>query len=111
MLRIRNQFQEAFDPAPQEFSTVVPHKSVPQEFPTRVSPARSITQDCPTRVSDNVWPFVFECVCAFGFVGSMLFCFPSPPAVLPQCFGHKDPKGQPPCMLLLLLLLLIRKHK
>ena len=30
------------------------------------------TQEYPTRVSNNVWPFVLECVCAFGFVGSFL---------------------------------------
>ena len=33
---------------------------------------KSVRQD-PTRVLNNVWLFVFECVCAFGFVSSILF--------------------------------------
>ena len=35
---------------PQEFPTRVSHKSVPQECPTRV-PYKSVPQECPTRVS------------------------------------------------------------
>ena len=35
-------------------------------------PQECLLQECPTRVSNNVWPFVFGCMCAFGFVDSML---------------------------------------
>lgn len=34
---------------------------------------RQQSGECPTRVSKTDWPFVFECVCAFCFVGSISF--------------------------------------
>ena len=57
------------------------HESVPQECSIRASPQecptkvrhKSVLQKYATRVSNNGWPFVFECVCAFGFVGCILF--------------------------------------
>ena len=79
----------------QECPTRVSYKSVPQECPTRVSVTQGVPQECtrvshkcsrqecvlqecptrvsPTRVSTIVWPFVFEYVFAFGFVGSIFF--------------------------------------
>ena len=83
----------------QECPTRVPNNSVPQECPTRVGVLQecpNAPHKCPTRVSyksvpqeclqehrlqqvltraNNAWPFVFDCVCAFGFVGSILFSF------------------------------------
>ena len=46
------------------------YKSVPQEFPTRVT-HKSVLQECPTRVSFG--HISFSSVFAFGFVGSILF--------------------------------------
>ena len=59
---------------PKEFPTRVSYKSVPQECPTRVahkSVLQSVPQECPTRVSFG--HISFSIVFAFGFVGSILF--------------------------------------
>ena len=73
-----------------KFPTTLAYKSFAHECPTRVlkrvSPTRvsckSVSQRAPparvsykgpTRVSNNDWPHVFECVCAFGSVGSIFF--------------------------------------
>ena len=60
----RVSHESAQNSFPQECLTRVSHKIFPQECSARAS---------PTRVSNNVWPFVFECVCALGFVGSIMF--------------------------------------
>lgn len=51
--------------------TRVSHKGVPPESASRL-PHNNIPQECLTRTSNNVESFVFECVCAFRFVGSIL---------------------------------------
>ena len=70
------------------------HKSVRQEHFVRECPAKKCLQECPTRVrvSNNAWPLVFERVCAFGFVCSIM---------APSCFLHVIP-GVENCQLLLL---------
>ena len=97
------------------YRTRVPHKSVPQECPTRVfhkSVLQGVPQESasvshkgfpkecvlqerpttvfPTRVLKIVWVFVFEYVLAFGFVGSILFLFRCKPRILPKILKVTD---------------------
>ena len=60
----------------EECPPMVSHKRVPvskesAECSTRV-PNESVPRECPIRVSNIVWLFVFKCLCAFEFVGSIL---------------------------------------
>ena len=67
--------------APQRCRTRAFHKSVPQECSaTRASHKsaqnsfhKSVLQECATGVSNKIWPCVFDCTFACGFVGSILF--------------------------------------
>ena len=62
--------KESQKSTPQECPTRVSHENLPEESTTRVV-YKSVFYKS-TRVSNNVWLFVFECMCAFGFVGSVL---------------------------------------
>ena len=88
----------SYKSVPQEFPARVTHKSVVQECPTRVS-QKSVPQECPTRVSFG--HISFSNVLAFGFVGSILFHFTPSRYIdaecktnlnepLPETFSEKD---------------------
>ena len=73
---------------PQEFPTRVTHKSVLQECPTRVS-QKSVPQECPTRVSFGHMEF-FERVCIRVRVFHLVY-FPFLPWSIPSNVSFCSP--------------------